>query len=380
MTTVCVVTGTRAEYGLLRPVIRALRADDRFRTQVVATGSHLSPEFGTTVREIEADGIAVDARLEVLLSSDTPVGVSTSLALTTLRTADVLERLRPDLLLVLGDRYEILGVAQAALIAHIPVAHLSGGDITEGAIDDAIRHAVTKLSHLHLVFTDEAAGRVRQLGEDPARIVVTGNPGLDELLAAPVPPRAEVGDAVGLRLRDHNLLVTYHPATLADEPPAAAFQELLAALDALGDGYGVILTLPNADTDGRVLIELAQRYAERRDHVVAHHSLGATRYAACLRTVDAVVGNSSSGLIEAPAVGTPAVNIGARQRGRLRGHGVIDCPPERDRILAAIEHAVAWEGPTSSPYGDGAATAKIVATLAAVDDPRALLHKRFHAI
>lgn len=378
MTTVCVATGTRAEYGLLRPVIRALQADPRFTTQVVATGSHLSPEFGLTVGEIETDGVAVDARLEVLLSSDTPVGIATSLGLTTLRAADALDRLRPDLVLVLGDRYEILGVVQAALIARIPVVHLSGGDISEGAIDDAIRHAITKMSHLHLVFTEDAGVRVRQLGEDPAHVIVTGNPGLDELLHVPVPPRDELGEGLGLRLRDRNLLVTYHPVTLADEPPAAAFDQLLGALDDLGDDVGVILTLPNADTHGRVLIDLARRFADERDHVVAHHSLGAARYAACLRTVDAVVGNSSSGLIEAPAVGTPAVNVGERQRGRARGEGVLDAPAERDAIRDAIRRAFAWDGPTSSPYGDGRAVPRIVEAIASVGPASELLHKRFH--
>jgi UDP-hydrolysing UDP-N-acetyl-D-glucosamine 2-epimerase len=378
-TRVCVVTGTRAEYGLLRPIMRGLADDPRFTLQVVATGAHLSPEFGMTVTTIEDDGFTVDDRVAMLLSSDSPVGVAKSIGLTTIGFADTFARLQPDLVLVLGDRYEILGVVQAALVARLPVVHLSGGDVTEGAIDDAIRHAITKMSHLHLPFSEASAARIRQLGEDPRRVVVTGNPGLDELVAAPAPSRAEVGEALGFELREHNLLVTYHPVTLADEPPAASFQALLDALDDIGPDVGLILTMPNADTDGRVLIEMTRAYADTRPNAVAHTSLGADRYYRTLRTVDAVVGNSSSGIIEAPAVGVPTVNIGERQRGRLRGASTIDCPPERAAIVAAIGRALAWgDVPVGSPYGDGHATARVLEVLAAIADPRELLTKRFH--
>jgi UDP-hydrolysing UDP-N-acetyl-D-glucosamine 2-epimerase len=378
-TRACVVTGTRAEYGLLRPVMRGLDEDDRFHLQVVATGAHLSPEFGLTVTEVEGDGFTVDDRVEMLLSSDSPVGVTKSLGLATIGFADVFARLDPDLVLVLGDRYELLGVVQAALIARIPVVHLSGGDVTEGAIDDAIRHAITKMAHLHLPFSEDAAARIRQMGEDPRRIVVTGNPGLDELVARPAGSREELGAALGLELRAHNLLVTYHPATSADEPPVATFRALLDALADLGDDVGIILTMPNADTHGRALIEMTRDFADAHANAVAHTSLGADRYQRTLRAVDAVVGNSSSGIIEAPAVGVPTVNIGARQRGRLRGASTIDCAPDRGAIAAAIARALAWDDvPTGSPYGDGHATARVLAALAAVDDPAGLLAKRFH--
>jgi UDP-hydrolysing UDP-N-acetyl-D-glucosamine 2-epimerase len=374
-----VVTGTRAEYGLLRPLLRVLDSDDRFELRLVATGAHLSPEFGSTVEQIEDDGFVVAERVEMLLSSDSPVGITTSLGVATTGFGVALDRLRPDVVLVLGDRYELLAVAEAALIARIPLVHLSGGDVTEGAIDDAIRHAITKMAHLHMAFNAEAAGRIRQMGEDPSRVHVTGNPGLDDLVATPAGSREELATELGFELRDRNLLVTYHPVTLADEPPVPSFRELLDALADLGDDVGLVLTLPNADTHGRALIDMTRSFVEGRDNAVAHTSLGAERYYRTLRTVDAVVGNSSSGIIEAPAVATPTVNVGVRQRGRLRGASTIDCPPRRHAISAAIGQVLSWtDVPTSSPYGDGHATARIVATLAAIDDPRALLHKRFH--
>jgi UDP-hydrolysing UDP-N-acetyl-D-glucosamine 2-epimerase len=378
-TAICVVTGTRADYGLLRPVMQALRDDPRFTLQLVATGAHLSPEFGSTARTIVDDGFVLDDQVEMLLSSDSPVGITTSLGLATIGMAGSLDRLRPDLLLVLGDRYEILAAVQAALFARVPVAHLSGGDITEGAIDDAMRHAITKMSHLHFVTNAPAATRVTQMGEDPTRVIVAGNPGLDDLIGFEPMPRAELSRALGLTLRARNLLVTYHPVTLADEPPAAAFGELLAALDDLGGDVGVVLTLPNADTSGRALIDMSREFAAQRDHVVCHDSLGQLRYWSVLKAADAVVGNSSSGLTEAPAVGVATINIGERQRGRLRAASTIDCPPERAAIRTAIERALAsGDVEVSSPYGDGHATARIVETLAGIDDVAALLTKRFH--
>ncbi|MFW6041926.1 MAG: UDP-N-acetylglucosamine 2-epimerase, partial [Guyparkeria sp.] len=285
---VAVVSGTRADYGLLRPVMRELRSDSRFELQLLVTGSHLSPEFGYTVHEIEADGFTVDEQVEMLLSSDTAVGVTKSLGLATIGIAESLQRLQPDLMMLLGDRYEILAAAQAALVACIPVAHLSGGDVTEGAIDDAIRHAVTKMSHLHFVTNELAGRRIRQLGEDPNRVIVAGNPALDDLIRFEPLSRDELGKELGLELRSSNIIVTYHPATLADEQPGVAGRELLAALDELDRDVGVVLTLPNADTSGRILFDMMREYAAERDHVVAHESLGQTRYWSCLKTFDAV--------------------------------------------------------------------------------------------
>jgi UDP-hydrolysing UDP-N-acetyl-D-glucosamine 2-epimerase len=378
---VCVVTGTRADYGLLRPVMRALDRADDFELLTVATGAHLSPEFGMTVGAITGDGFDVPERIEMLLSSDTPVGIGTSMGLATIGMASTLERLRPDLVMVLGDRYEILAVVQAALIAKVPVAHLSGGDVSEGAVDDAIRHAVTKLSHLHFVTNEGSARRVTQMGEDPRRVVVAGNPGLDDLIGFEPMSRHELERSLGMGLRNKNLLVTYHPATLADEPPQETFRELLAALHALGQDVGLIFTLPNADTDGRALIPLIHDFVEQHPNATAHESLGQQRYWSCLKHVDVVVGNSSSGLSEAPAVGVAAVNIGERQRGRLRAASTIDCPAEASAIMDAITRAIAQGAvEASSPYGDGRATERIMQTLRALEDPQRLLIKRFHAI
>ena len=376
---ICVVTGTRADYGLLRPVMRALDAADDFELLTVATGAHLSPEFGMTVEAIEGDGFEVTDRIEMLLSSDSPVGICNSMGLATIGMAGVLDRLRPDIVMVLGDRYEILAVVQAALIAKVPVAHVSGGDITEGAVDDAIRHAVTKLSHLHFVTNEESARRVIQMGEDPNRVVVAGNPGLDELLDFEPMSRSELETSLGLELRQKNLLITYHPATLAQEPPAEAFGELLAALDNLGEDVGLIFTLPNADTDGRVLMRMIHEFVELHPNAVAHASLGQQNYWSCLKAVDAVVGNSSSGLTEAPAVGVAAVNVGERQRGRLRAASIIDCRAESGAITTALARALE-RGPVerSSPYGEGAAAGRIIRTLRSVHDTQALLAKRFH--
>lgn len=378
---VCLVTGTRADYGLLRPVMRALEAAADFELKVVATGSHLSPEFGMTVDVIEADGFAVGERIEMLLSSDTAVGIGTSMGLATIGTAGALERLQPDLVMVLGDRYEILAVVQAALVAKVPVAHLSGGDLTEGAIDDAIRHAITKMSHLHFVTNDQAGRRVVQMGEAPERVVVAGNPGLDDLIRFRPMPREKLEASLDLRLRKRNLLVTYHPVTLADEPPQHAFGQVLEALDSLGDDVGLVFTLPNADADGRVLIEMVNDFVKSRSNAVAHASLGQERYWSCLKTVDAVIGNSSSGLSEAPAVGVAAVNIGERQRGRLRAPSTIDCSPDATTIKGALSRALEQgRVPATSPYGDGRAAERIMQALRSVDDPRSLLQKRFHAV
>ena len=376
---VCAVTGARADFGLLRPVLRALRDDGRFELQLVATGAHLSHEFGFTITNVEDEGFAVDERVEMLLSSDTPVGITKSLGLATIGFADSLARLQPDLMVLLGDRYEILAAAQAALVARIPVAHLSGGDVTEGAIDDAMRHAITKLSHLHFVTNPDAGRRVRQMGEDPERVILAGNPALDDLVNFDPLPTSVLERELGLELRARNLLVTYHPVTLADEPPEETFRDLLAALDDLGSEIGIVLTLPNADTWGRVLLDMTREFAAERANAVAHESLGQVRYWSCLKTFDAIVGNSSSALLEAPAVATPAVNVGVRQRGRLQAASTINCAAERHAIRVAIEQALAWEKvPEDSPYGDGHATARIIEVLASLEDPRRLVSKRFH--
>lgn len=374
---ICVVTGTRAEYGLLRPVMERIRASERFTLQVVATGMHLSPEFGLTWRTIEADGFPIDDKVEMLLSSDTPVGIAKAMGLGTIAFADVFERLKPDLLMILGDRFELLAAAQAALVARLPIAHISGGDVTEGAMDEAIRHSLTKMSHLHFVTNAPAARRVRQLGESPERIHLVGNPALDHLIGLPRLDRAAVEEALGLRLRRRNLLITFHPVTLDEKPAAEPFAELLAALDRLED-VGLIFTMPNADTFGRVIITMINEFVAARPHAVARVSLGQTLYWSVLAQVDAMVGNSSSGLLEAPSMKTPTVNIGDRQKGRPCAASVINCPPEADAIVGAIHRAFTLDcSDVENPYGDGRSAGRILDVLERETNFAALVKKPF---
>ena len=378
---VCVVTGGRAEYGLLRWLMTAIRETPGLQLQVVATGMHLSPEFGLTFREIEADGFPIDDKVEMLLSSDTPGGVTKSMGLGLIGFADTFRRLQPDLVVVLGDRFEILSVASAALIARIPLAHLHGGETTEGAFDEAIRHAITKMAHLHFVAAEEYERRVVQLGEDPSRVFVVGGLGIDNIHKLALLARAELEEALDFKLGAKNLLITYHPVTLDGAESSHHMQALLEALDTLQDTH-LIFTMPNADSDGRALGEMVQDYAAKRPNARVYKSLGQLRYLSCMKHVDGVVGNSSSGLIEAPALGKGTVNIGDRQRGRLKAASVIDSAPNREAIVAALQRLLtpAFQSEARAvrnPYGDGGAAARIVGVLRdfPLDD---ILKKRFY--
>lgn len=375
---VCVVTGSRAEYGLLQWVMHDLREDDAFELQVVVAGGHVSPQFGLTWREIERDGFPISAKVEMLLAGDTPVATAKAMALGTIGFAEAFDRLAPDLVMILGDRFEMLAAAQAALVARIPIAHIAGGDTTEGAFDEAIRHSITKMAHLHFVTNDDAARRVRQLGENPAHIHAVGSPGLDHLHRTRLLDRAGFAQAIGFELRPRNLLVTFHSVTLDDKPADEPFAELLAALGELGNDVGLIVTRPNADTFGRNLNHMIDAFAAGRANVSVHTSLGQLRYLSALAHVDAVVGNSSSGLYEAPSFKIPTVNVGDRQKGRLRAASVIDCPAEREAIARAIGAAFAMDcSAVVNPYGDGRSAEKIVAALRAAGDPRRLVKKHF---
>lgn len=375
---IAIVTGSRADYGLLHPLMDALRNADDFTLFVIATGMHLAPEFGLTYQAIEQDGFRIDARVEMLLSSDTPRGVAKSVGLGVIGFADALATLQPDLLIVLGDRFEILAAVQAALFARIPVAHIAGGDITEGAVDDAIRHSISKMSHLHFVTNSDAARRVRQLGEDPRHIFTVGSPGIDNLTRTTLLTRAQLEAALGLSFKARNLLVTFHPSTLEATPADAQLQELFAALDGLGAQTGLIFTKPNADMGGRALARLIDDYVAARTHASAFTSLGNQRYYSLIAQVDAVVGNSSSGLYEVPSFGTPTVNIGDRQKGRPRAASVLDCAPQRAAIGAAIERAFTLEcGGVVNPYGDGHAVERILTVLRQPFDTATLVQKTF---
>jgi UDP-hydrolysing UDP-N-acetyl-D-glucosamine 2-epimerase len=383
---VVAVTGTRAEYGLLRPVLEALRADAHFEVGLVVTGMHLADAFGRTVEAIEADGLPIEARVEMLdAGDDTGLGVARAVGRATAGIAEAFERLRPDLVLLVGDRFEQLAAAQAALFLRLPVAHLFGGDRTEGAFDESIRHAITKLAQVHLVSNEASARIVLQLGEDPAHVHVVGSPAIDELVRRlPIDrtaQRAVLARELGIRFGDPTVLVTFHPATLHPDEPVDQLDELLEALDGLGPGAGVVITKANADPGGRAINARIDAWAADRANVAAFDSVGNEQYHALLGAVDAVVGNSSSGLYEAPSMGVPTVNVGDRQAGRIRASSVIDVEPRAAAIRAGIDRALAgdWSN-TVNPYGDGRATERILAVLRAIDDPRQLVVKRFHEI
>jgi UDP-hydrolysing UDP-N-acetyl-D-glucosamine 2-epimerase len=291
---ICIVTGTRADYGLLYWLMKEVQADPDLELQIIATGMHLAPEFGLTYRVVETDGFVIDAKVEMLLASDTAVGITKSMGLAVISFADVLNNLTPDLLVLLGDRFEILAAAQAALVACIPVAHLFGGDTTEGAFDEAIRHSITKMAHLHFVSNEISAARVRQLGENPAHVYNFGSTGIDQIMLLERLNREEIQEQTGYTFQQRNLLVTFHPATLDKTSPKQQFRELLDALDLLGSDVGVIFTYPNADPDGRSLIPMIDSFVECHPQTKAYASLGQLRYLSVMAQVDAVVGNSSS--------------------------------------------------------------------------------------
>jgi UDP-hydrolysing UDP-N-acetyl-D-glucosamine 2-epimerase len=377
---ICVVTSSRADYSLLYWVMKGIQQADDLELQVAVTGMHLSPEFGLTVNVIEADKFPVDARIEGLVSSDTACGVTKSIGLTTIGFADALDRLRPDMLVILGDRFELLAAAQAALIARVPVAHIAGGDTTEGAYDEAIRHSITKMSHLHFVTNELARRRVLQMGESSACVFNFGSPGVDCIRRMTLMDRPTLERELAFRFRLRNLLVTFHPVTLDSTNSAAHMRQLLDALAGVGSDVGIIFTKPNADNDGRIIRVMLEEFVNSAGgRAVAFESLGPRRYLSLMAQVDAVVGNSSSGLYEAPTFRKPTVNIGDRQKGRLRSVSVIDCPPEAPQIGAAIDRALVLDcSGVVNPYGDGHAADRIVAKLRAVQDPRALLQKRFY--
>ena len=340
---ICVVTGTRAEYGLLYWLMKEIEADDALELQIIATGAHLSQEFGLTYRTIEQDGFHIDEKVEMLLSSDTAVGITKSMGVELIGFADALERLKPDILVLLGDRYELLVAAEAALVANIPIAHIHGGEITEGAIDDAIRHCITKMSHIHFASNPEHCRRIRQLGEDPAHIHEVGIVGIDNIVRMEFLSPDELEQELDFHLGNRFFLVTYHPVTVLGYRKEAAFQNLLDALDAFPE-YRVLITKSNGDAGGRKINDIIDSYAATRDNrVCARTSLGQKRYLSAMKYASAVIGNSSSGLLEAPVLKRATVNIGERQKGRYREASVIDCAEERDVILTAIQKALSSE-------------------------------------
>ncbi len=380
---VAVVTGTRAEYGILYPVLREIAQRPTLELQLLVTGMHLSPEFGLTYRQIEADGFRIARKIEMLLASDTEEAIALSVGLGVMGFARVFAKERPDVLVVLGDRFESLAAAVAAMTARIPIAHISGGQTTEGAVDEAIRHAITKMSHLHFTHMPAYRDRIVQMGEDPERVFVFGTPSIDGIKTMPIMPREELEQRLGLDLSKRTLVIVYHPVTLEDNSAEWQMDELLGAL--AGCDCQHVFIMPNADAGGRVIARKVEEFTRSMPSARAFVNLERPVYLNLLGRASAIVGNSSSGIIEAPEFRLPAVNIGDRQRGRVRAANVIDCQPSRAHIAEAIGRALDRAFRESlatlrNPYGDGSASRKIVDVLEHFDLGGPLLKKRFYAV
>lgn len=347
MRKICVVTGTRAEYGLLTPLMKEIEKDPDLTLQLIATGMHLSPEFGMTVKNIEKE-FHIDKKIEILLSSDTAAGIAKSMGLANISFAEAFSELEPDIILVLGDRFEILAVVSTALVMNIPVAHLSGGELTYGAIDDSIRHAVTKMSHLHFTATEEYRQRVIRMGEPPERVFNVGEAGLDNIRSLKLLSKDELQKSLGFTFGKKNVLVTYHPVTHEKES-TNQFQNLLDALDEI-EGLQIIFTKANADAGGRAINQMIDQYAKKRQNCSVYTSLGQLRYLSALQYVDAVVGNSSSGIVEAPSFHIGTINIGNRQEGRTQAESVINVPAEKEAIIEAFKKLYSEEFQNRLPH------------------------------
>ena len=364
MKTIAILTSTRAEYGLLSPIVKALIDDGSFNVKVLVTGTHLSEEHGYTYCEIENDGVPVACKIPILSGDNTSKGVSYTMANGLTRFAEYFSSDRPDALVVLGDRYETLSICIAAMNERIPIVHLHGGETTEGAVDEAIRHAITKMSYLHLTSTDEHRNRVIQLGESPDRVFNVGAIGVENVLKQQMMSRKELSESIGLDLSSKYAVVTFHPVTLEKSSAKVQCQELIYAISECSD-YKYIITKANADADGNVINNMFEQYVTHASNAVLVSSLGMKRYLSAVKYSSMVIGNSSSGIIEVPSFGIPTINIGDRQKGRLQAKSIINCEPERESIVKAIRIAESNEFIDSltdviNPYGDGNTSQKIV--------------------
>lgn len=375
-----VVTVSRSDYSIYLPLLRKIDQDPKLDLHLIVAGMHLSPEFGLSVKNIEADGFSIGEKVEMLLSSDTPEAIAKSIGLGVIGFSQAYTRNRPDILVVLGDRFEMYAAALTALPFKIPVAHIHGGEITLGAIDDALRHSITKLSHLHFVATQEYARRVKQMGEESWRVIVSGAPSLDNIGWVRLLTRRELEDRFGLVLEPPPLLVTYHPVTLEYEQTEWQVQELLSALQAFD--LPIVFTMPNADTNGRLIAGMMDEFTRYRRIAKLVPNLGPQAYFSLMACAKAMVGNSSSGIIEAPSFVLPVVNIGTRQCGRLRAENVIDVGYGREEIVQGIRSAIspkfrAGLDRIKNPYGDGNASEVILKRLKEIELNNCLLIKRF---
>lgn len=367
MKKICVVTGTRAEYGLLKPVIKEINDSRDLELELVVTGMHLSPEFGLTYREIEQDGYPIKAKIEMLLSSDTTVGITKSMGIAIIGFADYFEGNKPDIVIILGDRYEMLMAASAAMIARIPIAHIHGGELTEGVIDEAIRHSITKMSHLHFTTTDEYRKRVIQLGEQPCSVYNVGSLGVESIKKISLMKKEDLESIINFKFAN-TIMVTYHPVTLESMTSAMQFKNILDVIDAHKE-ITIIFTKANSDTDGRVINQMIDEYVNNnKDRCVAFASLGQLKYLSALQYCVAVLGNSSSGIIEVPSFGIPTINIGDRQLGRVHSESVIDCNCDMEQIDTALKRALSPEFrqyilDVNNPYEGERTSERIVDTI-----------------
>jgi GDP/UDP-N,N'-diacetylbacillosamine 2-epimerase (hydrolysing) len=364
---ICVVTGSRADYGLLRLVMKGIAAEPSLTLQIIATGMHLSPTFGLTYKEIEGDGFIVDQKVECLSSSDSPVAIAEATGKALSGCAKAFDELKPDLVLVLGDRFEIFAACSAALLARIPIAHIHGGEVTIGAYDEAFRHSITKMSSIHFVATEEYKKRVIQLGENPKTVHLVGGLGVDAIKELKLLSKDKIEQNLDIKFLDKSLLVTFHPATLEEQAPAKQMSELLAALSNKSDTT-LIFTMPNADTGGLAIKEQIQSFVEKNDNAYMFESLGQLNYLSCMAIVDGVVGNSSSGILEAPSLKVGTINIGSRQLGRTQSQSVINVEPNTDELIWALEKLYSKDFKAilrtcKSPYGDGGASDQILRKL-----------------
>lgn len=365
MKKICIVTATRAEYGLLKPLIKKISRANNLELQLVVTGMHLSAEFGLTYQEIEEDGYPIKAKIEMLLSSDTPAGITKSMGVALIGFADYFSENQPDMVIILGDRYEMLAVASSAMIARIPIAHIHGGELTEGAIDESIRHSITKMSHLHFTTTEEYRKRVIQLGEQPRTVFNVGALGIENVKTAKLLSRKELENSLNFYFTSQTILVTYHPVTLEEMTAKTQFEKILNVLSRHKE-FSVIFTKANSDTDGRIINKMIDDYIkDNQDRCKAFTSLGQLRYLSTLQFCSVVVGNSSSGIIEVPSFGIPTVNIGDRQKGRISGKTVIHCGNGEQEIENALNVALSYKFKTeikdaANPYEGENTSDKII--------------------
>jgi len=361
---ICVVTGSRAEYGLLYWLMKEINDDKDLELQIIVTGMHLSKEFGDTFQQIEKDGFTINKKVDISLSSDTDVAITKSMGLGMIGFADAFSKLKPELIVVLGDRFEIFSAVSSAMIARVPVAHLHGGEASEGVIDESIRHAITKMSHLHFVATDEYKNRVIQLGEQPKRVFNVGGLGIDNINKLKLLSKADFENVINFKLIEKNILITFHPATLEKSSSKIQFKELLNSLSELRN-TNIIFTKANSDSGGRAINRMIDEYAVKQKNVIVFKSMGQLKYLSALKFIDAVIGNSSSGLIEAPSFKIGTIDIGDRQKGRIKARSVISCQPNKEDIDKSLVKLYSKEfqkivNNVDNPYGTGGASKKIM--------------------